>query len=289
MARIVGGSMIGELSGKLGGNVFARNRGGAYIRQYVVPIDPRSIAQQTARAKFGTSASSYHSLNETQKAEWSNFATNVFNPKTGKMGVPSGFNAFVALQNAVLNVKNIAATWKIKTVAAPGTNINFATKSSPPAFGLESTISLSGGEASIFSLANISMTSWSYTLSTVEIPIEILFNVTGEVGTMGDFSATQDAKGNIFGFKIFMSNAVAQQGMFIQNPYLFDLGTVKPISFTASIMAPTSFSFAGTASLETGKYQSIPTSGQAVQISIFQISESGMLLKAGASIITIPE
>ena len=289
MARIIGGSMIGELSGKLGGNVFARNKSGAYIRQYVIPVDPRTIAQVNARSKFGAASSNFHALTPEQKANWQNFASNVFNPKTGKLGVSSGFNAFVSLNNVVLNAKIRSATFKIDSVAAPATAQNFGTSYDPPAFALESNLIMSGGGNSAISLSDITMEPWQTAGPYIDIPIKILYNITGLSGPMGDIGYTEDAKGNYYGFKAFMSNPVAQPGVFVQNPYLIDLGTVKPVNFTTPVSSPENFEVSFAASLLAANYQALGTTGQYVEISVFQVSQTGMLLKSGSRMLEITQ
>lgn len=283
MARIVGGSMIGELSGKLGGSVFARNRGGAYIRQYVIPVDPRTGAQVSARSNFGLASSTYHALNDSTKALWSNFASNVFNPKTGQMGVPSGFNAYVSLNTVVNTIKNIPSTIQLNSVAAPKTDILFQNASTPPDFALEGNFGLSGGSIPApFILQSGSFGNITRGLSTTTIPFSFVLKLNGGVGPSGDFVGTIDAKGNEFGFKIFMSNPIAQESLFVANPYLIDLGAIRPFTVTTSVAGVDTVSIAGESELNSASYKALPNNGQWVEMTIFQVSKTGMLLKVGS-------
>lgn len=289
MARIIGGSVIGELSGKMGGAVFARNRGGAYVRQYVVPVDPRTSAQISARSNFGIAASNYHGLNEDQKSLWRNFASNVFNPKTGRAGVPSGFNAYVSLQNVINNFRNLAASFKFDGIAAPTTAMNFKNSNVPPSFALEANFLLNTpGTVVPYTLTSLFSTNWTYGISEVEIPISFDLRLNGGVGPSSELTSTVDAKGNIFGFKLFMSNALPQASSFVENPYLIDLGTIKPVAFTTPGTSVDVITVTATALLQNQNYNSIPEVGQWVEISLFAVSQTGMLLKIGSKRILSP-
>ena len=52
MAKIKFGMMMTDARGKLGGQVFSKNKGGAYVRTKVTPSNPQTIAQTTRRALF---------------------------------------------------------------------------------------------------------------------------------------------------------------------------------------------------------------------------------------------
>ena len=44
MAKIKFGMMMTDASGKLGGQVFSKNRGGSYVRTKVTPTNPQTAA-----------------------------------------------------------------------------------------------------------------------------------------------------------------------------------------------------------------------------------------------------
>lgn len=289
MARILGGGAFGEMRGKLGSMVFARNKGGAYARQFVKPVDPSTIAQQTARSKFGGVSSLYHSLADGDKANWNNFASSVFNPKTGKIGVSSGFNAFVSLANVVSNVKIFDSFSYEAAAVLTGTDIPFYTNQFPPSFALESNIKITtlGPGAVNFNLVSIDDLLISYSGDTVSFAGVCNFHSFGEIGGGTTSSVLQDAQGNTFGFKVFMSNSVQQNAMFIQNPYLIELGTSPAQSFSPSADLRSDFKLNFTSILNAGDYQSLPVAGQFVQLTVFQVSSRGMLLKTGAKIVKL--
>jgi len=52
MGLIKFSAIVSAASGKVGGNVFARNASGAYARSWVKPINPNTEKQQATRAQF---------------------------------------------------------------------------------------------------------------------------------------------------------------------------------------------------------------------------------------------
>lgn len=70
-------SDVGEVSGKIGGKVYARNRGGTYIRGWAKPTNPNSSSQQRARSDFGDAVAAWSGLTVLQRAAWETYAANV--------------------------------------------------------------------------------------------------------------------------------------------------------------------------------------------------------------------
>lgn len=104
MAKIKFGMMMTDARGKLGGQVFSKNRGGSYIRTKVTPSNPQTVSQQLVRSALGTISQLWNSLSNAQIAsfnsavnEWKK--TDVF----GDIKVPSGKNLFTKLNVNLLN------------------------------------------------------------------------------------------------------------------------------------------------------------------------------------------
>jgi len=70
MAKIIYQQMIGEISGKLNGSVFAKNRGGNYIRTKVSPVNARTAAQLQARNLLSGYSQAWRNLTQTQRDSW---------------------------------------------------------------------------------------------------------------------------------------------------------------------------------------------------------------------------
>lgn len=79
------GSLLGTMSGSIGGATASRNRGGQYFRQRVIPTNPNSSRQAAVRAIFAGLVSAWNnSLTAAERAAWATYATNT--PRTGPLG-----------------------------------------------------------------------------------------------------------------------------------------------------------------------------------------------------------
>lgn len=78
-------AILGDIRGKLGGNVFSRNRNGAYVRQKVTPVNPDTSGQATIRSIFGSLSSNWSAvLTEGVRNGYKNYAAGT--PLTGVFG-----------------------------------------------------------------------------------------------------------------------------------------------------------------------------------------------------------
>jgi len=66
-----------DLSGSIGGITASRNRGGAYFRNRVVPVNPSSPLQLASRARFTSAVNDWQDLTEAERARWADYAANV--------------------------------------------------------------------------------------------------------------------------------------------------------------------------------------------------------------------
>lgn len=92
--------MMTDARGKLGGQVFTKNRSGAVVRTKVTPVNPQSVPQSIARATLGGNSSAWANLTEEQRLSWiagadSIIKTNIF----GDTYKPSGKNYFVSVNS----------------------------------------------------------------------------------------------------------------------------------------------------------------------------------------------
>ena len=104
MAKIKFGMIVTDGRGKLGGQVFSKNRGGAYIRTKVTPSNPQSPAQTVVRQAFAEFSQNWSALTAELITAWnaavsSWSTTDIF----GDLRSPTGKNLYLRLnQNAVL-------------------------------------------------------------------------------------------------------------------------------------------------------------------------------------------
>lgn len=105
MAKIKFGMMMTDASGKLGGHVFAKNRGGSYVRTKGIPTNPQTSFQSSVRSMFAAISSAWSGLAVSARLSWneavSSYATtDIF----GDLRNPSGKALFQRLnQNLALS------------------------------------------------------------------------------------------------------------------------------------------------------------------------------------------
>ena len=104
MAKVKFGLGVAEIRNKIGGSVFARNRGGSYIRTKVTPLNPQTAAQVGARNLLTQYAQAFRSLSQDQILAWNNATTqwsttDVF----GDSVVPTGLALYVRLNTNISN------------------------------------------------------------------------------------------------------------------------------------------------------------------------------------------
>lgn len=81
MAVFTPGGGVAAISGSIGGTVFSRNRGGAYMRLRAIPVNPNTVFQQEVRSLMATLTSRWlDTLTEDQRAAWDTYADNVHLP-----------------------------------------------------------------------------------------------------------------------------------------------------------------------------------------------------------------
>lgn len=76
MARVIfSGIGVTQMRGKIGNEVFFKNRAGAAVRSYAVPTQPNTSAQLTARSYMATIISQWQGLSDFQREQWRLLAT----------------------------------------------------------------------------------------------------------------------------------------------------------------------------------------------------------------------
>jgi hypothetical protein len=118
------GAIVVAVSGKLGGHVGSRNRGGAYLRTRVKPVNPQSAAQMAVRASFALNTKAWSSLTEVQRSAW-NGATSLMQRvnSLGNSFLLSGKALYQSLNNNLAAI-GVAA---ISSPPVPGAGFSFTT------------------------------------------------------------------------------------------------------------------------------------------------------------------
>lgn len=108
MAIFTPGPVVGQISGRIGGSVYSRNRGGPYIRNGAIPTVSTSTYAENAKQRLAIYSAYWASLTSAQQLAWSNWAKQ--NPVTNRLGhkiTLSGHMAFVQLN---VNINNAGGT-----------------------------------------------------------------------------------------------------------------------------------------------------------------------------------
>lgn len=90
------GTFGAEFSGSAGALTASHNRGGYYLRQRVIPVNPNSDAQRALRTTFSAAVVAYSGLSAVNRDGWKVWADNT--PFTDSLGDPrpvTGQNAFI--------------------------------------------------------------------------------------------------------------------------------------------------------------------------------------------------
>jgi len=72
MAKIKMGALMTDIRGSAGGSVFARNGGGAYMRNKVTPLNPQSTEQSNVRSLFGQISQAWSQLTPEEREGFNN-------------------------------------------------------------------------------------------------------------------------------------------------------------------------------------------------------------------------
>ena len=211
MAKIKWGMIVTDGSGKLGGHVFSKNRGGSYIRTKVTPTNPQTTHQTHVRSIFATLSSKWSALTNAQRKSFrdkvSQFSrTNVF----GDLKNPSGKALHQRLnQNLVLTGQ------PQKDVCPDPTDVPYAGLTSADGSEAGGTMTVTTTEDTTGSKVMIFATpSLSAGTNFVKNKLRMLGTIDGGAGATTSVQALYDARftaplqnSNVFvGVKIINAN-----------------------------------------------------------------------------------
>jgi hypothetical protein len=108
MAKIKLSAIVSEMRGKLNGSVFSKNRGGAYLRTKVTPVNPNTSAQSLVRATLASISATWRTLTQLERDAWNSAVSSfTYTDIFGDIKTPSGINLYNKLN---LNLATISAT-----------------------------------------------------------------------------------------------------------------------------------------------------------------------------------
>jgi hypothetical protein len=116
MAIFLPGAAVSEIRGSIGGVTFSRNSHGAYSRNRVKPVDPRTSTQEEVRQYLEICQFQFREvLTENERAAWYAFAQST--PRPNRLGFSthmSAINWFIAI-----NVMRMRAGEDLTSTAPP--------------------------------------------------------------------------------------------------------------------------------------------------------------------------
>lgn len=103
MALVKFGNGTAAMSGKVAGNVYARNKAGAYVRSWAKPTSTPTIKQSQNRARFGNQSALWGALTSGQRDGWNGAApgTQLLN-RLGDPYVPTGRQLCLSSNNQLV-------------------------------------------------------------------------------------------------------------------------------------------------------------------------------------------
>lgn len=126
LIKFMGG--IGAMSGRLGGQVFARNRSGSYVRQGTKPVNTNTARQQAVRNFMQTLSTRWSNvLTALQREEWNAYAAAVLAVnRLGETIQLTGQNWFVGNNSVILSAGGQIADDGPATLNKPDSDPTFA-------------------------------------------------------------------------------------------------------------------------------------------------------------------
>lgn len=105
MAKIKLNSLLVDIRGRLGNNVFSSNGAGFYCKVMKIPVNPRSVSQSAVRSTFSFLVKGWSLLDQSDRDDWVTYAAQADNVRYDWFGdpyYPSGRSQFIIVNSARL-------------------------------------------------------------------------------------------------------------------------------------------------------------------------------------------
>ena len=158
-----GSVVVTEISGKVGGQSYSRNGGGAYVRNISKPLNGQTSSQVAVRGSLASLSRSWATLTAAQQQAWITFGSlQIKTNRIGHKSPQSGFNAYIEFNQVLANAGvasisippstvtiNALTALSITAVHAGATTITYATTPVPAnqALLIQTTGNLSAGKS----------------------------------------------------------------------------------------------------------------------------------------------
>lgn len=138
---LIKSNILSAVSGSMNGITFARNAGGAYIRNRSVPVNPGTDRQDAVRTALTSIASTWkYNLTQAQREAWRNFGANTqVQNRIGETITLSGIAAFQRV-----NLFRVSTLGQAIVMDAPAVN-----RPAPPPSFVSATVTNDAGTVEI--------------------------------------------------------------------------------------------------------------------------------------------
>lgn len=261
--------------------MYARNRGGFYLRHFTKPLNPNTGAQMDSRNGFDNAASAWKNLTDYQKAAWNSYADTNYTPKKGvSASKPSGFNAFTALHNACNSANR---TIREITVQLPEgvttTEGTFTPTDGPPPTAL-------GGQIQDSTNQPLGITVGEVTFSSADAAVTLTLDLSTHISAAPKFL---DSIGSVpVGLSVQLSKALSAGQTFVASPSTTCVLTIPPVVMTGVFVDVEQIQFrANAADLDISKFKLWYTTGQRAQADVYLVGNNGAQRLLGSKIVLI--
>lgn len=282
MCALITAPTWGELSGKLGGNIFARNGHGSYVRKYTKPINPNTLAQQNARATFTSASNLYSTLDSFDKSQWNEYAKNQYKPrKISRTGKNNGYDAFMSLNQVKRMMYNdIRATDFLFDGVGWPTELNFCVPN------LSTIIPPEKNKLIVYKdqfnkPINVVLNEVEFSQSGA-LKIKIGYHTDG---TDVYIDENVDMNDNLNGYIVYCSEAKYSSGSFYATPFAKVLKYVRPWT---PFSPPSSAVKCNELTIEVGsdfnrsRFKEYPLVGEFVLITVYSVDCQGQMENLGS-------
>lgn len=133
MAIFIPGVAVSQVSGRVGGTIFSRNRGGQYMRNGSKPSIVTTPYAQAVKAILANFSAQWRELTAQQQEAWKEWATqNPFTNRLGQSRTLSGHQAFVKLNSRLSSAGGSTITMPPTGVAPEAVIVDTITYTATP-------------------------------------------------------------------------------------------------------------------------------------------------------------
>lgn len=275
------GTIATDYKGSIDGVTASKNASCAYFKRKTTPTNPNSQAQQNARASFRDASKIYQNLKTAQKQAWDTFRLTVYNPFNGKNRQQyTAAQACTAIMASIINFNRVKVLPTIQgfgeaTALTGITNADIALTGTAPLLSVSPSIKDTDDTPATYEVVG------AYLSTANLLTLDLRFKGLSGAGLgQGDFV---DLSGLNYGLQIFMSTAVAREGMAPYNAMSNSISSTGILTFgTEDMTGFTGIRLTMDCSSAIATMKSQPSEGAWFLITLTNTDEFGTQSKIGS-------